>query len=124
MVQRVPPHQTSPLRGTFQTRQGSVTTSVSITLGFSVFRKIVARCSYFVLDLFHGTSIITAVPYQYGARSDGLRSVERDAEVRNDVGHGCFEDRSLVLLSGRGDPGVTGGRLECMSGRQHARTGS
>ena len=38
-------------------------------------------------------------------------------------GPGRFEDRSLILKTDGADPGVTSGRLECMSGRQHARTG-
>src|SRR5215217_5304311 len=61
------------------------------------------------------------VPYQYGARSDRLRSVERDAEVRNDAGP---RTPCGFPEADEADAGVTSGRLECMSGRQHARTGS
>ena len=38
-------------------------------------------------------------------------------------GPGRVEDPVGPSVADRADPGVTGGRLECMSGRQLARTG-
>ena len=78
---------------------------------FQIIRKIIVECSLFVLDDRHGTNIISAVPYRYGARSDGLRSVERDAEVRK-VRRPHYPRGSVVQEGGRGDHGGGNGRHE------------
>ena len=78
--------------------------------------------SPFVLDVDARTIIVVAVPYRYGARRRWSRGVERDAEVRK-LCRPRHLRGSVVREGGRGDHGRGRGRLECMSGRQLARTG-